>query len=242
MWLQSQQEAARHNQAVNHRIDLLRQEIKNLEREVAPDDPARLRTLKQQVLSQIADTETSIRKNKTDMLGVEAQREQLKFWKEGFGPSGIRNLMLDDLRGALAFATKRYLYQLAVDTIQVEFPQAGRTRTSQDKFEVDVTMNGHKQPLHMFSDGEEWRASFAVLLALGDVLRGFSRHRIDLRMIDDPLGDLDDAGVTAFMGCAYDMFASSGTVLVAVPRPVSVDFRARVWTVKKTGEESRVTV
>jgi DNA repair exonuclease SbcCD ATPase subunit len=240
-WLNQQQRLAGHNNEVERQIGLLTQQLKNYEREVSPENPEALKALRKDCMAGLRETEATLIKLSQEILGLEGRREDYKFWRDGFGPNGIRNMMLDDLRTAMAFATQKYIRQLAGDSIKIDFPQAGKRASSKDKFEILVTMHGRTVPLHMLSDGEDWRASFACLLGLGDVLQGFSRQRLDLRLIDDPLGDLDDAGIRNFMTAAYDMFAESGSVLVAVPRAVDIDFRATIWTVRKTNGESAVT-
>jgi len=153
--------------------------------------------------------------------------------------SEVRNLLFDRIRGALEACTDRYLRTIAGDMLTIAYPStdsAGR-----EKFEITVTQEG-KAPrdISTYSEGEAWRATFAILLALRDTLLQQAKCKLSVLLIDDPVGVLDITGMRRYLDVLRNMAAASSaeTILVTLPRSDGLQADDSVLQVVKKGGQS----
>lgn len=163
-----------------------------------------------------------------------AEIPDLKFWEKAFGPQGIRNLLLDDLRSLMSHHVNQYALDLAGDAIRVEFPQSDRG------FVIMLHTPIGSADLHTFSTGEVWRASLVVLLAIRKTLTYLQQTDLDLLILDDATGTLDEAGELALVELGPRLAEEFGTVLITLPREHKSIPPDRVIRVRKSCYRSEI--
>ncbi len=160
------------------------------------------------------NTELTLLNNELNSLPV-----RLKMFKDlylGFSTE-VRNVLFDAMRDSLEAYTADYLKVLTEGDFKISFPtKAGEMK---EKFEIVLYSGAYCQDLSAYSEGEAWRASFSVLLALRRVLADKSRRRLDFLLIDDPIGGLDVSGVTEFCKLLQRLVLEEcDLILATVPR------------------------
>ena len=158
----------------------------------------------------------------------------LRFWVDGFGGRGIQNLLLDDIRQLMRQFGRYYIGLLGRGTMQVEFPPDDR------RFEVLLRLGDVEADISTFSRGEVWRANLAVLLSLHQTIRYLSGSRLEFLVLDDPAGDLDEAGVETLIETAEIIAKEVPHVLVTLPQEYPGIPPSRVLVVEKRDGASRI--
>lgn len=179
------------------------------------------------------DTINAIERNRNKLKGVEeehirtekeiatrmVQIDRLKPIQQAFLHE-IRNFMFDKLRTHLEQYTEVYLHEIHGGALEVEYPT--QSRTAREKFEIDIISNGKKRPLADCSKGEGLRAALAVLLALRATMFATLPIKLNLLLVDDPFGSLDDTGVAHFFEYLGRLAAQQDggidALLVTIPR------------------------
>lgn len=127
----------------------------------------------------------------------------------------VRNLMFDLIRGPLEEWTHHYVERLIDTGLTVEFPH----QNVKEKFEIFIWNKADKQELYQYSGGERWRVAIAILLALRKVLSLQHGCKLDFLLIDDPAGELDDAGIAETFQVFQELTQEGiGSILLTVPR------------------------
>jgi len=152
----------------------------------------------------------------------------------------IKNLMFDLLRDSLEAHTEKFLRGLIGGQVKVTYP--ANSSAIREKFEILVYNNGHYQDLSDYSDGETWRVSFSILLALREVLCERSRVKLDFVMVDDPIGGLDDVGMAEFVRNLRLLGSSKecSLVLCTLPSDRMLDGADQTIKIVKQYGESKV--
>ncbi len=129
----------------------------------------------------------------------------------------IKNVMFDLLRDSLEAYTDLYLQSLTEGGFKVTYPSD--SKSIREKFEIVLYNGQFQQDLSGYSEGETWRISFAILLALRRVLSDRCRGKLDFVMIDDPIGGLDESGTIGFVDLLRSMSQTEcSLVLCTVPK------------------------
>lgn len=166
---------------------------------------------------------------------TEALRNRMPFLKNlksGFGTE-IRDMMFDDLRRVLAYYTDKYRWLLAGNEFEIDFP------VERGKFDIVIKVNGVKKPLP--STGENWRATFAILLALKRALTYGNRGIFDFLLVDDPFqGGLDDTGIRVFSRLLESLKQEIPQTLVTLPRKVQDMAEGRTLVARRQNRASQL--
>ena len=145
------------------------------------------------------------------------QLDVLKFWEGGFGPKGVRSLLLDHVTPFLNERAAVYLDTLSSGRAKMEFHttrtlKGGDTR---DDFHVQVRYQNGAGRYDKLSGGECQRPNLASMFALGDLARARSRSPIALRLLDEPFDNLDALGAEQVVDVLQQHIVPQvGTVLV----------------------------
>jgi DNA repair exonuclease SbcCD ATPase subunit len=145
----------------------------------------------------------SIREAETDLKRLQNNKQRfveqinafakeiplLKFWEEGFGTKGIRNMLLDDIRIMMAYYIKVYSEKLIGINTRIEIP------IDSNKFDILVSYKGKTRDIATYSRGEVWRCCLVVLLTIRKILSVLNTFPFDIIFLDDCLGDIDETGV-----------------------------------------------
>jgi len=163
----------------------------------------------------------------------------LRTIQTGFS-TDIRNYLFDEIRGKLAFFSKIYLHELAGGAVSVEYPTT--SKALKEKFEIILQMHGKDQELHLYSTGEAWRASFAILLALRDTMLQISKSKIGFLVVDDPVGTLCKTGKQNFSRILRKLTDSNRVpqVFATVPEDGAIDSYDTMIKVMKSSHCSRI--
>jgi len=128
----------------------------------------------------------------------------------------IKNILFDQIRGELEGHVYTYSLQLGGDMFRITFP--AKSQTNRERFEILIENNGFLQDLSAYSNGEAWRASFAVLLGLRLVMMRKHNARLNMLLIDDPIGNLDKTGTFEFFQAIQQIQGNEkNLILVTLP-------------------------
>ena len=192
-------------------------------------------------LEHVQDLKKKIKSRKDEMdrwqarlLELDAEIPDYSFLVDAFGSKGIPNLLLDDLRQLLNHHTAVYTERLCGKSLSVTFP------ISEKGLEIRVTTPTGQAPIECFSRGEVWRANMAVLLALYKTVQQLATVQIDLLILDDPIGDLDEAGEEVTYDFCREIAGMVSNVFVTVPRDPDDPRGFHVVKVVKENGRSRV--
>lgn len=130
----------------------------------------------------------------------------------------IKNYVLDHTRQQLHNNVQEYIDEFTGGELGVKFPL--QTKTGQERFEIIAYKEDVEQELSSFSDGEGWKLTFSLLMALRDLLIDSNKCRLNLLFVDDPLGALDDTGLGIFSESLYNLRNSIEHIILTVPREV----------------------
>ena len=168
---------------------------------------------------------------KNEVATIKATKQNLDLLYLGFSTE-IKNLLFDRVRQHLHLYTQEYLKHLD-GSLVIEYPST--SKTGKEKFDVLLHQDGHDQSIESLSEGEHWRASFAVLLALRRTLLAHAKSRLPVLFVDDPVGGLDDKGTEVFQATLERLAQDEKmTILVTLPRDSLIPLSAKVITVTKT--------
>jgi DNA repair exonuclease SbcCD ATPase subunit len=147
--------------------------------------------LKMEPLQQkLLDLTTSVERTKGEI-------EYYEFWVEGFGNTGVKSFLLDEVVPELNRKANYYASMLMDEDIQIEFKtesmlKSGETR---DKFNVSITMGEETVAYENCSSGEKGRIDVAILLALQNLIFSRSANNCNLVVFDEVFEHLDITGV-----------------------------------------------
>lgn len=157
----------------------------------------------------------------------------------GILSSEIRNLLFDKIRGRLESCTEQYARLIAGQMLFVQYPSVDKA--GREKFEILLSRGEVSADLSTFSEGEVWRAAFAILLALRETLMSKSKCKLSLLLVDDPVGVLDKTGTQRFIEVLRKL-ADEGlaqTILVTIPKEDYL-FGDRTIRVIKENKRARI--
>lgn len=168
-----------------------------------------------EMTGQVIKASQELLKKRDEAAAYQDSMEVHTILAKGFGTE-IRNLLYDRIRNDLEFHTQQFLQALAGPDLALEYPSGVGVA---EKFSITVYSEGVARDLSDLSGGEFWRATLAVLLALREVVMSKTGCRLNLLLVDDPVGPVDDAGITNFLE-GLGRLCDNGlleTVLVTVP-------------------------
>jgi len=120
-----------------------------------------------------------------------------------FGKNGIPKMLMKKVVPILEYEANKLLNIFDPNTeISIEFDLDPMTKEGTEKVEggLDIIINnkGRRQKLELYSGGETTRITFAIVLALAELLSRRSGKQIKSLIIDERISGLDDYGIMQF--------------------------------------------
>jgi DNA repair exonuclease SbcCD ATPase subunit len=140
-----------------------------------------------------------LERRETNRSRIETLEEDLKylsFWKNGFGPTGIRSFISDEVVINLNEIVRDYLNDLFDGAISVVFESESISQKGgvSNKINTKFYLNGKETPIGLLSGGERQRVVLAIDLALSDIAESRMGTKINLKFLDEPFNGIDGNG------------------------------------------------
>lgn len=168
------------------------------------------------ISAEMNDINSQISTINSDIANNQTLLQQLKFWVEGFGSSGIKSRLLDDVTPYLNKRANKYLQFLTEDSIQVEFSTQSQLKSGEfrEKFNIAVT-NKHGGDAYIGnSGGERKRIDLAITLALQDLVASRATKPLNIVFFDEIFDALDAVGVERVAELLQDVSGQKSSVFV----------------------------
>ena len=190
------------------RITLLIEHLKSTTVEATSDKFQPLILREQQTLQTIQDRIDDL---KAQVRQTTIKLPKVKFWVHALGAHGIQNLLLDDIRSLIDQFTTGYLQAIGGDILGLEMPKSDKG------FEIKMKYRGRYVGVQNLSRGEVGRNEMAFILGMRRALLYLNRCRLDFVVLDDALGDMDEAGQRLAIDMAEVLAEEIGSILVTLP-------------------------
>lgn len=193
-------------------ITQLQVQTRHLQQQQSP-----YREIQQRAQQNIAQTQISIKTSDALFEKIDQQIGILRFWEEGFGPKGVRSLLLDHITPELNRIANEYLDVLSSGQAKMQFHTTKSLKSGdrRDNFHVEVKYQNGGGSYKKISGGERQRPDLASMFALGDLSASRSRSPINLRLLDEPFDGLDGLGAEQVVQVLQrNVLPKAGTVLV----------------------------
>jgi len=131
---------------------------------------------------------------KIDSLSFELSH--LEYWNHGFGNSGLKSYILDNVVPFLTEKAQEYADIVSGGDIRLEFSTQTKLKSGEmkDSFQVKAVNLKGADVYHGNSDGERRRIDIAVGWALADLAATRAKKPIYFRGLDEPFEHLDTVG------------------------------------------------
>lgn len=151
---------------------------------------------------------------------LEQQCTDLAFWVNGFGPAGIRSLLLDEVLPALNRHARRFAQALGAGRLTVRFDTESALKSGEirDRFEPIVQLDHGAGTYAGLSGGWQRRVDLVELLALRAVAAEL-HGGLDLLVLDEPFESVDDLGLESAVTLTHEVARDLGTVFVISHKP-----------------------
>ncbi|WAB24982.1 exonuclease activity protein [Lysinibacillus phage vB_LfM_LysYB1] len=178
--------------SLQSRVDNLESSIEKLEAKKGTT----YRPLIEEKSKQLSVFEQKLEDNKGQRGAIEKEISDLEFWVEGFGNSGIKSYLLDNVTHILNKKSNEYLSKLAGSTTTIEFSTQTRLTSGElrDKFEVRILNAVGGESYTANSTGEKRRIDLAISLALQHLVKSRSNGRLNYLLYDEIFDGLDAVG------------------------------------------------
>ncbi len=188
----------------------------------------------QEIINEINNLQT----NKKDL---DDKIENLKFWVESFGNSGIKSYLLDSVTPFLNNKTNEYLSKLAGSTMRIEFSTQTRLANGElrDKFEIQLLNQVGGNSYESNSEGEKRRIDLAISLALQDLIRSRSNSKLNILLYDEIFDSLDSVGCENAIQLLTDIQGKVDSIFVITHNDILKSyFDKYLQVVKENGSTS----
>ncbi len=206
------------------RPERIKMELEHFERELQllQDGYASRRSVADMLKSQIAETNENIEKTKLDYNAAEAKLAVLEACKDIYGPTGVRQHVLDTITPVLNDRTARYLDVLSDGKLQAVWTTLTRTKKGEvkEKFNIAVTNTVGGGSFESLSGGEKRKVRVACCLALQELVASRATKPIELFIADEVDHALDEAGVERLIGVLQEKAECCKSLFVISHNPL----------------------
>lgn len=165
-------------------------------------------------------------KNELELVNVRLQ--MLEFWLQGFSPRGIRAMLLSQIKEYLSYTSTTWIHKLLGEDYKIAFP------LGEQEFKLLVYRGEDIIAHKTLSAGQQWRLNFAMCLSINSMLKTLKSSKLNLLLLDDLFGDLDDTGIQIFIDVVRKTLNDTcGLVLTTTPRNIQ---EADILVIKQGGE------
>lgn len=144
-----------------------------------------------------------------EILRMEKRAAMLAWWREGFGPRGIRSFVLEGVLPALARLATYYVGRMSDNALAIEISPTRRTRSGKEVEQIDIVVRNVRgiDSVQDCSTGEMRLADVALTLALYDMAVARGGRGLGLLVLDEALDSLDEARAGAVAELLDDLGA-----------------------------------
>jgi DNA repair exonuclease SbcCD ATPase subunit len=137
-----------------------------------------------------------------DLESAVQEEKYYKFWEEGFGNSGVKSFLLDEILPSLNDRISYYASALIGEQRKIVFDTESQLRSgaSRDKFDVGIYQGERKIEYGACSGGEKRRVDVAILLALQSLVFERNAGKCNLMVLDEVFDSLDRTGIEKAVG------------------------------------------
>jgi DNA repair exonuclease SbcCD ATPase subunit len=153
-----------------------------------------------ELLEKVDERKSELKQRRENIsVRIEKIQDELKylyFWKNGFGPTGIRSFISDEVVVHLNEVVRDYLNDLFDGAISVVFESESVSQKGgvSNKISTKSFLNGKETPIGLLSGGERQRVVLAVDLAICDIAESRTGTKINLKFLDEPFNGIDGNG------------------------------------------------
>jgi len=194
-----------------------------------------------QVAQRVQELEQEMAGERAELERIAQRRRFLEFWKEGFGPSGLKSYILDARLAELTEAANRWVRLLTGGVFWVQFQSQRQTRGKKivnapevrvARWNPDGTIT--ERNYRSLSGGEKQRISFPIDFGLSHLLASRARQRYDLLLLDEVFKHLDRTGKGAMVEMLELLAQEKGAVYV-IEHDAEMQglFEQKVWVEKR---------
>lgn len=189
---------------LKYKADQARQVLKSIELENTSDIDAQL----DKISNELNDEEMRFIKNSDLKENLADKLSRLNTLKDGFKDIksfAFRNTLLE-----LNYKANDYLSRLFNQTVEIRFFNESE-EGELSKIHCEVTIDGNKRSLGLYSGGQSRLIQLSVDLALSDLISSRNRNSIYFRIFDEYFQNLDEASMEACLQLFQEL---KGTTLL----------------------------
>jgi len=167
------------------------------------------------------------------------EEKVLRFWEEGFGNTGIKSLLLDEIVPQLNARVAFYANALMDEEISIDFDTESMLKSGdlRDKFDIKIVMAGNRIDYASCSSGEKRRIDVAILLALQSLVYERGAANSNLIVLDEVFDSLDRVGIERVVALLSEE-ASEKLIYVISHLSEFRDYFQRELIIAKSGKYS----
>jgi len=188
--------------------------IKMAEAELQKDETTGIQNAIASIEQRMEKTKAEMNQNQNisvkleELLEEKQQLQQrLEFWCKGFGPTGIRNLLLDGLLKTLNERINWYAMNLVDKHLKVMLsPETElQTGTTRNKLSLRVHTDKGEATYKGLSGGQKRKVDLTIHLALRDVAKELTSYTSNLLVADEVFDSLDKESSEALVGVLREL-------------------------------------
>lgn len=204
------------------------------------DDSAALREAMDEAKQRMKQLGTKIDALDVNIAAWKKQRDELQFWKHGFGAKGLRSLMLDSAMPYLNAKLDAYAHSLTGGNITVEMKTQRELKGGgmREDLHIEVKNKFGATKYAMNSIGERAKIDIIVGLALQDMAAARSRVPVNVAFFDEAFEGIDARGADGVATLLTQLQRES--VFVITHQEHLKSFFNNTITVEKRDGESRL--
>ena len=164
----------------------------------------------------ISELEKALRLLAAKTFKLEWTKQAYEFWRDAFGPKGIKAYRLEKIVPKLNELASKYAHQLFGDGMTVGYTtqtQNKNGKTYREEFSVSL-YDANNVPVDVVSAGQAMRRDIIHTLALSELASMLGFRRMDLLVFDEVFRSLDAAGVDGVMNILRRLEESTDTLMV----------------------------
>lgn len=212
----------------------LRSAQKGLLEEEASWDPEGTPAAIAELRAQVEVSRDAVKECAGQLKGIDEKIRKVRFWKEGFGRSGLPAFLLDSAVPDMNRVAGEVAGALSDGELTVQFDSAV-AKGSGDVFGVRVDYKDGADTYEETSDGEHLRVDMVVLLSIRELIAARAPHPCTLLVIDEVLDGGDGAFADAFIRVLRERYADLSIFLISHRDDVCALADQTITVVKEAG-------
>lgn len=163
--------------------------------------------------------------------------------EKAYGRNGLKAHIIEQVTPILNMRANEYAARLADGSITINFSTIAKNKdgTYSERFQVTVKNDQGAESYLGNSSGECKKIDLAIAIAFADLVYARAGRPIDLWCADEIAESLDATALERVVELLRDKAKERGTLLCISHVPLS-DYIPTVWTVKKTGDGSTISM